>query len=114
MKTKRNLLILGIAIGGLLTLSPLWGILITVIGMVLSFQAIGTGAGLSNPTLLSSSIGSSLVAAAVGFALFPLGVLILVISIVLYVRLRKATPSTAPDAGRESVPRGRHTDPPCV
>lgn len=60
MKTKVNYLsVIGVV-------SPMLGLIGTVVGMIKAFQAIGTGAGLANPTLLASAIGEVLVATAFG------------------------------------------------
>ncbi len=60
MKTKVNYLsVIGVV-------SPMLGLIGTVVGMIKAFQAIGTGAGLTNPTLLAAAIGEVLVATAFG------------------------------------------------
>ena len=60
MKTKVNYLsVIGVV-------SPMLGLIGTVVGMIEAFQQIGTGAGLSNPSLLAASIGKVLVATAFG------------------------------------------------
>ncbi|CAN5414873.1 hypothetical protein BH09VER1_BH09VER1_55060 [soil metagenome] len=91
MKTKRRLTIAGIVAGSLLTLSPVFGILATVLGMGRAFATLGK-AGVSDPRELATGIGETLMTTAVGFFLFPVGVLLLTLSIVFYFRLKAASP----------------------
>jgi biopolymer transport protein ExbB/TolQ len=95
MKAKRRFLIAGIVIGSFLTLSPVFGVLGTVFGMTRAFSVLGK-AGVADPQALSASIGTTLVSTAAGFALCPVGVVVLVLSIVFYSRLRASTPPPLP------------------
>src|SRR5688572_20266915 len=80
---RRGLVITGLIVGTLLTLSPLFGLLGTVVGMMKAFNAIGVeGAG--DTGQLSVGIGEVLVSTAVGLALFVPGVILLTISIIHY------------------------------
>lgn len=94
--TKRKWLIAGIVIGSILTAAPLLGMVGTAIGMMRAFSALGS-TGISDPHALSEAIGTSLLSTATGFFVFPVGVLILTVSLVLFVQLRKATPPPLPE-----------------
>lgn len=95
MKTKRRRLIAGIVIGSLLTLGPLFGMLGTVFGMTRSFQILGSS-GVTDPQALSDSIGVTLLATATGLFLFPVGILILTLSLIFFARLHVSPPSLPP------------------
>jgi biopolymer transport protein ExbB len=97
MKAKRRLLIAGIVIGSLLTLSPFWGLLGTVVAMIRSFGTLSES-GIADPQALSSSIGSALYSMATGFFLFPVGVILLTLSLVFFFRLRTLSPPPLPPA----------------
>lgn len=100
MKAKRRLLLTGIIIGSLLTLSPAIGLLGTVFGMIRAFATLG-GSGITDPHALSESIGTALISTATGFFLFPVGVALLTISIVFFCRLRASTPPPLPRQAKQ-------------
>jgi biopolymer transport protein ExbB len=95
MKVKRRFTIAGMVVGGLLTLTPFFGIFGTVFGMMSAFAALGNS-GSSDPRQLASSIGVTLMSTAAGFILFPVGILIFALSIVFYCRMRVQTPPPVP------------------
>ena len=95
MNAKRRLLIAGIVIGSLLTLAPLFGILGTVFGMMRAFNTLGSS-GVGDPAVLSADITTVLFSTAAGVFLFPVGVLILPLSLVFFLRLRTSTPPHSP------------------
>ena len=92
---KRRLTIAGIVLGVLLTLSPAFGLIGTVVGMTRSFSTLGSS-GIGDPKALGDSIGVTLMSTAAGLFLFPVGVLILTLSLVFYYRLRASTPPPLP------------------
>jgi hypothetical protein len=85
---RSGLITAGLIVGSLLSLSPLVGVLGTVIGMMKSFQALGTS-GAGDTAQLSVGIGEVLVSTIVGFVLFIPGVVILTLSIIHYRRAKK-------------------------
>ena len=95
MKTKRRLLITGIVIGSLLTLSPLIGLLGTVFGMTRAFKTLGSS-GIADPQALSSDISVTLYSTAAGVFLLPVGIVVFVVSLVLFLRLRASSPPPLP------------------
>lgn len=87
MRSRRGPISL-IIVGGLLVLGPLWGLLGTMIGMIHAFDAIkDTGQG--SPERLASGISASLWATAVGLAMSPIGVALLVGGIIWIGRISK-------------------------
>jgi biopolymer transport protein ExbB/TolQ len=95
MKMKRSLLMTGIIVGALLMVSPVVGLLGTVFGMNQAFSVLGSS-GVKDPQLLSDSIGTTLVSTAVGFFLFPVGVVLFTLSLIFYLRLRSSSPPPLP------------------
>jgi len=85
----KKLSVAGIVFGALLTLAPFWGLLGTVIGMVKSFETAGTAESMGDPSILADGISASLVPTVVGVVLCPLGIALLVVSIIAAVRLSK-------------------------
>ena len=85
----------GVAIGVLLALSPLWGLLITAFGMARAFAILGND-GLSDQQALAHSVGLTLNATAVGLFLCPFGVAILAVSLALRARARHQSPPPLP------------------
>jgi len=85
----KTLSIAGIVFGALLTFAPFWGLLGTVIGMVKSFETVGTTESMGDPSLLADGISASLVSTVVGVVLCPIGIALLVVSIIAAVRLSK-------------------------
>ena len=85
---RRGLITAGLVVGALLTLSPLFGMLGTVVGMMTAFDALGThGAG--DTEQLSVGIGGALVSTAIGWVLFVPGIILLTISIIHYRRTKR-------------------------
>jgi biopolymer transport protein ExbB/TolQ len=94
MNAKR-LSIVGIVIGALLALGPLWGFLLTGVSMMRAFDTLGKS-GVADPKQLSLEIGNSLMATAAGLFIFPLGLVVLTVSIVFLVRAMRRTPPPLP------------------
>jgi hypothetical protein len=88
------------AIGALLMLAPFFGLLGTVFGMTRAFGALGSS-GIADPQALSASIGTTLVSAAAGFALFPVGFIVLALSLAFFLHLRVPTPPPLPRAAED-------------
>ena len=95
VKAKRRFLLTGIVVGSILTLSPLFGLLGTVLGMTRAFRMLGS-AGVSDPQALANSIGTMLVSTAAGLCLCPVGIVVFTLSLVFFLRLRAATPPPLP------------------
>lgn len=95
MKAQRRLLIAGIVVSSLLTLSPLVGLLGTFLGMTRAFRTL-EATGVADPQVLSSDIGSALVSTAAGLLLLPVGLVGLTLSLFLFYRLRASTPPPLP------------------
>jgi len=77
-------------IGGLLTLSPAFGLLATAVAMSFAFAKLGTQ-GISDPQGLAHNVGTVLVSSATGLLLFPLGIIVLTVSIVFYLKSERAS-----------------------
>ncbi|MEQ1858466.1 MAG: MotA/TolQ/ExbB proton channel family protein [Chthoniobacteraceae bacterium] len=88
-------MIAGIILGSLLTLAPFIGLLGTVIGMMGAFKTLGSS-GIADPKALADDIGISLMSTATGLFVFPVGVVILSLSLIFYYRLRSSTPPPLP------------------
>ena len=95
MKAKRRLLIAGIVIGSIFTLAPIAGFLGTVFGMTRAFSVLGSS-GIADPKALSDSVGTTLAFTATGLFLFPVGILVLTVSLVLLSRLRASNSPSLP------------------
>jgi biopolymer transport protein ExbB/TolQ len=96
MKWKRKLSIAGIVLGGLLTCSPIVGLVGTFIGMRRAFDTLGNS-GIGDPQKLSDGIGTTLISTVLGIAVLPIGILLLVVSIVSFVRLSQPAPPPPPN-----------------
>ena len=102
MKTKRRLTIAGIVVGSLLTLSPVFGFLNTVFGMMRAFHTLA-GSGFAEPKALAERINVTLLSTATGLFLLPFGIVILAISLIFYFQLRASTPPPLPTkSGQET------------
>jgi len=93
----RTLSITGIVCGGLLTLSPLWGLLLTVFSMSRAFAMLGK-TGISDPRQLALAVGHSLMATTIGIILCPVGLLVLALSIYFLNRKTDPTPPPLPES----------------
>jgi hypothetical protein len=93
-------------VGGLLLLSPFIGLFGTVIGMMGAFKTL-SGPGISDPNALSASIGTTLISTAAGLFLFPVGLGVLAISIVFFVRTGTAVPPPIPPGGVGESPQSQ-------
>ena len=87
----------GIIIGTLLASSPLLGLLGTAYGMFRSFGTL-QGPGISDPQALSHGMSLALYSSAVGLVLCPVGVVILIVSLVLRARARTSSPPPLPSS----------------
>jgi hypothetical protein len=86
MKSRRKF-VLGIVLGILLTLAPVFGLLPILISMTRAFLALGT----SHP--VSGLPDNALVSTAAGLFLCPIGIVILTFSLLFYFRSRRALAS---------------------
>ena len=94
MNIKR-LSITGIVVGAMLALGPLWGSFLTGLTMARAFNSLGK-AGISDPRQVSLEIGNSLMAAGLGLLICPIGICLLIISIVALVRSKRQAPPSLP------------------
>jgi biopolymer transport protein ExbB/TolQ len=99
-RPNRRLITAGLVIGSLLTLSPLFGMLGTVVGMMNSFNALGSGGATGSTGELSRGIGQALASTAAGLIFFLPGLAILILSIIHLRRAKMAALSVqAPPPG---------------
>ena len=59
-------MVIGVILGSLVCLGPIWGILGTVVGMIRAFNAIATSDAMGRPELLASGISQALLTTAAG------------------------------------------------
>ena len=98
MKPQRTKQVIGIVSGSLLiVLSPIFGLLGTTAGMNRAFETLGAE-GPSNPNRLASNIHSVLIVTTTASAGVLVGLLVLIASIVLFIRAGNQAAKT-PDAG---------------
>lgn len=95
MKRKRRLLIVGMVVGGLLTLAPVLGLAGTVLGMTRAFNTLGSS-GTGDPQALSQDISVVLVSTATGVILLPVGIVLFTTSLVFFLRQRRSCPPPLP------------------
>lgn len=91
---KKTLTTTGIVLGALLSLSPLLGLAGTACGMFRAFHTLGQS-GVSDPRALATDIGMTLWLTAFGLMLFPLGLVVLILSVVFHLK-RPSTPPPLP------------------
>ena len=77
-----------LVIAGLFILGPLWGLLGTVIGMIQAFGELQSG-GDPNTEALAEHIDFSLRTTAIGIAMEPIGVILLVVAIIWLVKVNR-------------------------
>jgi biopolymer transport protein ExbB/TolQ len=80
MKANRQLLILGIACGVLLTLAPFAGVFDTIFNLVREFQQLNHS-GIGDPTTVSVTAGATLIPTIAGILLCPIGIALVAISL---------------------------------
>jgi len=85
MKKAVALLVVGI----FCALGPVFGIIGTVIGMLASFDALGSKTGEAKQAALTAGINTSLYTTAAGFVIFPIGVVLIIIASKQMSRIRK-------------------------
>jgi biopolymer transport protein ExbB/TolQ len=95
VQPKCRLAVTGIVIGSLLTLAPVFGVIGTVVGMIGAFDVLARS-GISDEHALAERVRQALNATATGLFLFPVGIIVLSLSIVFYVRRKPATPPPLP------------------
>ena len=91
MNRNRKWLI-GIVIGAVLTCAPLFGLLGTVLGMAKAFHALGKS-GVADPAGVTAGVHASFIATAGGLILCPIGVILLIVSLVFLIHARSSSPS---------------------
>ena len=100
--TKANvrLQIWGIVVGALLTFAPVFATMGTVMEMYRAFANLAAGSGIENPS--GVSIKSSLASTTLRFVLVPIGLVILILSLISYSRRMKALREKNPNQARSS------------
>jgi len=101
VKPNRTKQISGIVIGALLlVVSPITARVLYLSGMQRAYDTLGSGPGIADPNRLSGDISAVLYACAGGLFGSAIGLIILIVSIVLFVRAgrRLSTSSVASDA----------------
>ncbi len=73
--------VVGVVVGGLLTLAPACGLVGTVVGLMWTFEAVSDLDASRKAEVLASGVDTSMRSTAIGLALLPVGVVILVVSI---------------------------------
>lgn len=79
-----------LTVGIILALGPIWGILGTIVGMVMAFGHMGEE-GMGKPELLANDIGVALYTTAIGFIICPIGIACIIISCIRLNRIKKET-----------------------
>jgi hypothetical protein len=91
MKANRQLLILGIVCGALLTLAPFAGVLDTIFNLVREFKQLNHS-GFSDPSTVSVTAGATLIPTIAGILLCPIGIALVAASLK---SLRSLRPTSA-------------------
>jgi biopolymer transport protein ExbB/TolQ len=91
MKANRQLLILGIVCGALLTLAPFAGVLDTILSLVREFKQLNHS-GIGDPSVVSGTAGATLIPTIAGILLCPIGIALVAVSLN---SLRSLRPTTA-------------------
>lgn len=81
----------GIVVGAVLTAAPALGTAPTVWGMIRAFNTLEKS-GTSDPQALASNVGEAMLFTSLGIELFPVGVVMLVLSIYYYGKARAENP----------------------
>jgi hypothetical protein len=95
MKTTRRLLVAGIILGALLTLSPMFALLDSFIGTIQILHTLGSPDP-SNLQTVRAIIGTILVSGLASIFFCAFGIIILTLSLILYFRARRVSPSPLP------------------
>src|SRR4051794_22972843 len=95
MKSKRGLARTGLIVGSLLTLAPFFGLAGSMLGMLGAFHELGPS-GIGDPKAVSGHISLSLYSTAAGLILCPIGVVIFVLSLIVYARRQPTAPPPLP------------------
>ncbi len=82
---KKPLCISGIVLGGLLTAAPLVCLPLSMLSMMSTFNRLGHP-GISDPEQVASGVRSTLLLVGGGILILPLGLALLIVSIVFLVR----------------------------
>lgn len=88
--------IVWLVVGGLLALGPAWGLLGTVVSMILAFQRVGGGTP-GEAEALAGDISLALWTTAVGWAVCPIGTAIVIVTAIRLVRSTKRSGGGATD-----------------
>ena len=104
MKRKTKLII-WLVVGIILALGPIWGLVGTVVGMILAFGHIQQGSS-GEPEILANEIGLALYTTAAGLIACPIGIIMVVVSAIMLGRTKnepEEVPSKKPDQTPSSV-----------
>ena len=88
MKNKK-LSILGVIVGSFLTLGPVWAVLGSMLGMAHALNTLGPN-GIGDPQKLADSIGATIWLTTTGFLFVPIGLILLIPSIIFLCQQRNS------------------------
>jgi hypothetical protein len=98
-------------VGGLLATGPLWGMILTVVGMLAAFHTLATkpaGSEVQRQVAVQVSMGTWMTF--IGLALLPIAVTMLVIGIVWMTRSRRRQETTGVEQSPPLLPRAPQSD----
>jgi len=104
MKRKTKLII-WLVVGIILALGPIWGLVGTVVGMILAFGHLQQSAS-GEPEMLANDIGLALYTTVAGLIACPIGIIIVVVSAIMLGRTKNGPeeiPNKKPDQTPSSV-----------
>lgn len=84
---RDNKLIAWLIVGAILALGPIWGLIGTVVGMLMAFNHLGEGS--PEVDVLATDISIALYTTAAGYVAFPIGAVIIIVVIVKMSRNKK-------------------------
>ena len=114
MNPNRTKHIVGIVIGAVLLIgAPIIARVLYVSGMQRAFDTLGSGPGIADPNRLSGDISAVLYACAGGLGGTLIGLTVLIVSVVLYVRAgrRLSTPNVVTNATENASPETKVINP---
>jgi len=79
-KPNKKKLISWLIVGIIISLGPAWGVLLTIISMIHSANTLSQTS--VDPQVLADKIAISMNATAIGFIMFPIGLIIVIITLI--------------------------------
>ena len=93
-------------LGILMFLGPVWGLLGTVVGMIRAFGELGQS-GAADAETLASSIDLSLWTTVIGLAIFPVGLILLIVGIIWLFKVNRRDQEPSNKANALDAPSSR-------